>query len=247
MLNSGLLNTIQGRDRSIGETTIDVQASIKIKGQPDVVMARRFTGATGAAFAAASPAVPLSALLNARMAGVDVSGVKVELTVAEGSKSAALDGIVLDKSEVRAGDTVNVTATLRRQDGTPFTTRFPLTIPSNAMPGKLNLTIADGNTTQQASAMQQFAPRTPAELISTLNDLKRSDQLYAVFSRAATGAVIGASEMPDLPPSMLATLRNDRSSGGVKSTTVSILGEKMLSLGDLVFSGSQSITLEVVK
>ncbi len=53
--------------------------------------------------------------------------------------------------------------------------------------------------------------------------------------------------MSDLPPSMIATLNNGRSTGGVKATTTSTLQEAILDAGDFVFSGSQAIVLEVVR
>lgn len=247
LLNSGLMNTIQGNERSIGDTTIDVKGTIAMKGLPEVKIERRYTGPQAAAIAAASPSVPLAALLNAQMAGIEFTGMKLDLTVSEGSRVAALDRISVDRSEVRPGEMINVTAVLRHLDGTPFTIVLPLTIPVDATPGKLTLTVADGNIVQQASAMQQFTPRNPNELIATLNSLRRSDKLYAVFSRDSAGAIIGASEMSDLPPSMIATLNNGRSTGGVKATTASTINEKMLEAGDLVFSGSQAVTFDVVR
>lgn len=247
LLNSGLMNTIQGNERSIGDTTIDVNGTISMKGLPDVKIDRRYTGPQAAAVAAASPAVPLAALLNAQLAGIEFTGIKLDMTVSEGSHAASLDRIAVDRSEVRPGETIDVTATLRRQDGTPFNKVFALTIPTDAAPGKLTLTIADGAVVQQASAVQQFAPQDPKQLVATLNSLRRSDKLYAVFSRESAGAIVGASEMSDLPPSMIATLNNGRSTGGVKATTTSTLQEAILDAGDFVFSGSQAIVLEVVR
>ena len=247
LLNSGLMNTIQGNERSIGDTTIDVNGTISMKGLPDVKIERRYTGPQAAAVAAASPSVPLAALLNAQLAGIEFTGLKLDLTVSEGSQVATLDRISVDRSEVRPGETVDVTATFRRQDGTPFNKVFALTVPADAAPGKLTLTIADGGVVQQASAVQQFAPQDPRELIATLNSLRRSDKLYAVFSRESAGAIVGASEMSDLPPSMIATLNNGRSTGGVKATTTSTLQEATLDAGNFVFSGSQAILLEVVR
>ncbi len=247
LLNSSLMNTIQGNERSIGDTTIDIKGTIAMKGLPDVNIERRYTGPQAGAIAAASPSVPLAALLNAQMAGIEFTGMKLDLTVSEGSRVSTLDRVSVDKNEVRPGEMVNVTATFRHQDGTPFTVVFPLAIPADATPGKLTLTIADGNTVQQASAMQQFAPRDPKELIATLNSLRRSDKLYAVFSRESAGAIVGASEMSDLPPSMIATLNNGRAAGGVKATTASVISEKILDAGDYVFSGSQAVSFEVVR
>ncbi|KXK00932.1 MAG: SpoIVB peptidase S55 [Acidobacteria bacterium OLB17] len=247
LLNAGTMNTIVGNERSIGDTTIDIKGKISVKGLPDVNIVRRYSGPSAAATAAASPSVPLAALLNAQLAGVDITGISLDIVVNEGSKLAGLERITVDRDEVRAGEAVNVLATFKRQDGTLFTKPFSLSIPAEATPGSLTLTIADGNTVQQASAVQQFEPRDPNELIATLNSLRRSDRLYAVFSRKAAGAIVGASEMSDLPPSMIVTLNNGRSTGGVKATAASTIGEQMLDTGDLVLTGSQAVTLNVVR
>ena len=80
-----------------------------------------------------------------------------------------------------------------------------------------------------------------------LNRLKRPDRLYAVLTRATTGAVIGTSEMPNLPPSMLATLTNDRTAGGSKAAVNTILAELELPSGEFIVTGSQTLTIEIIR
>ena len=84
-------------------------------------------------------------------------------------------------------------------------------------------------------------------MIATINRLKRSDRLYAVITRNSTGTVIGSSEMPNLPPSMLATLNNDRTTGGLKPTLQTIIADVEIPSGEYIVAGSQTLTIEVIR
>jgi hypothetical protein len=53
--------------------------------------------------------------------------------------------------------------------------------------------------------------------------------------------------MPNLPPSMLATLNNDRSVGGVTPTVLSPIYEKELDPAEFVIVGQQVLTIEVTR
>ncbi|MEQ1923251.1 MAG: hypothetical protein ABL952_12155, partial [Pyrinomonadaceae bacterium] len=121
------------------------------------------------------------------------------------------------------------------------------TIPKDASPGAMTIAIGDGGTVQQNSAITQFTPRSAAELIATINRLKRPDRLYAVLTRTTVGTIIGSSEMPNLPPSMLATLNNDRSAGGSKATVQTIVTEIELQPFEFVVSGQQTLNIEVIR
>ena len=100
---------------------------------------------------------------------------------------------------------------------------------------------------QQNAAVTQFTPRNAAELIATINRLKRSDKLYAVLTRTTSGTIIGSSEMPNLPPSVLATLANDRTAGGSKPSVQSTIAEMEFTAGELIISGSHSLNIEIIR
>jgi hypothetical protein len=53
--------------------------------------------------------------------------------------------------------------------------------------------------------------------------------------------------MPNLPPSMLATLNNDRTAGGFKPTILTVLSEQELAPAEFIVSGQQVLTIEVKK
>lgn len=85
------------------------------------------------------------------------------------------------------------------------------------------------------------------ELIKVINEIKKADRLYVQINRVTSGAIIGASEMPNLPPSMLATLNNNRTAGGFKPTLLTVLTEQELAPAEFIASGQQVLTIEVKK
>jgi hypothetical protein len=53
--------------------------------------------------------------------------------------------------------------------------------------------------------------------------------------------------MPNLPPSMLATLNNDRTAGGVKPAVHTIVNEIGIPPAEFIISGQQSLSIEIIK
>src|SRR5687768_18578624 len=129
----------------------------------------------------------------------------------------------------------------------PRSTLFPYTTlfrSSDTPTGLFSITVADGREIQQNSAIQQFVPRNLGELIGTINKLKLADRLYLQTFRTTNGAIIGSSEMPNLPPSVLATLNNDRTAGGIKPALQTIVNELALAPAEFLISGQQTLRSE---
>lgn len=106
--------------------------------------------------------------------------------------------------------------------------------------------MADGAQAQQSSAAQAFVPRDLTELIRIINGLRPADRLYLQITRTSAGAVIGAGELPNLPPSAIATINNERSAGFARPLVTSVISETVLPPSQFIISGKQSVTVEVV-
>ena len=247
IVNAGIANILSAQERGIGETTVDLTGEITVKGEDPIRLNRRFAGAQAMALAAASTAVPLAALLRANFDGMEITGVNLTMKAVDGSRSGIVDRITVDRNQARAGETIDITVVERTESGKFTSRKVPFKIPADTAPGTVTITVGDGNAVQQNAAITQFTPNTARDLIATINRLKRPDRLYAVLSRTTTGTIIGASEMPNLPPSVLATLNSDRSAGGSKPSVQTIIAEVELTSGDFVISGSQTINIEVVR
>lgn len=247
LLNMSIYNTAVAQERTIGDATVQISGEISIRNQQPIKVERRFAGGQATQFAAASVAAPVAALMKSRFDDLEISGITLNLTSSDGSKTAVLDRMSIDRMQVKAGETVEVQAFARTNSGKIFVQRIPVTIPVDTPTGVFSIMVADGREIQQNSAIQHFVPRDLSELVATINKLKLPDRLYLQTSRTTNGAIIGSSEMPNLPPSVLATLNNDRTVGGIKPAVQTIVNELALPPAEFLVTGQQTLTIEVIK
>ncbi len=247
LLNISIYNAIIANERGLGDSTIEITGDIKLKGQAPIKLERRFDGANASQFAALSVVVPINTLLQSRFDDVEISGVNLNVTSLDGSNSATLERIALDRTEVKAGDFFEVEAFVRTDTGKVFSEKIPVQIPADTPAGTLSVTVADGGSLQANDASKQFVPKDLNELVKTINQLRKGDRLYVQTNRITNGAIIGANELPNLPPSMLATLNNDRTAGGFKPTVLTVLTEKELPPAEFLISGQQVLTIQVIR
>jgi len=245
LLNMTVYNALVANERGLGDSMVEVKGEIKIKNQPSVKLERRYSGASATQLAAATVSIPVNALLDSRFDNVEISEVNLNLTSSDGSRTAILERIALDKTEVKAGETFEVQAFVRTDTGRIFSQKISVAIPADTPGGMVNVTVGDGGSINATAAARQFVPKDLSELIKTINEMKKPDRLYVQTNRVTNGAIVGAKEMPNLPPSMLATLNNDRTAGGFKPTLLTILTEQELAPAEFIVSGQQVLTIEV--
>ncbi len=247
LLNISVYNSVIAQERSLGDSTIQISGQINIAGQEPLKILRRFSGGNATQSTAASVASPVHALLRSRFDSMQISGIVLNLTSSDGSRTAVLDRISVDRTRAAAGETVEVQAFARTSAGRVFVQKIPVLIPADAPAGPLSITIGDGMSIQQESSVQQFVPRDLSELITTINKVKISDRLYVQTVRTSTGAIVGVSEMPNLPPSVLATLNNDRTAGGVKPAVKTVLSEAVVAPAEFIITGQQTLVIEIIR
>lgn len=247
LLNISIYNTIVANERGMGESMISLSGEINIKNQQPIKLENRFAGGQASQYAGISVAAPVNTLLRSRFDDLEISGIKLNISSSEGRRTANLDRISVDRTQVRAGETFEVQAFVRTDAGKVFVQKIPVKIPTDTPTGTLTVSVGDGMAIQQNSALLQFVPKDLSELVSVINKVKKSDRLYVQTYRVTNGAVIGASELPNLPPSVMATLNNDRTAGGFKPTVQTVVTEEPIAPADFIVSGQQTLTIEVIK
>lgn len=247
LLNITIYNSLVANERTIGEQTIEINGEIQVKNQPSLKIENRFGGAQASQYAALSVALPVNTLLKSNFDDLEISKITLNAVSNDGNKAAVLERIAVDKTRVKPGETFEVQAYARTESGKIFVQKIPVTVPADAPVGALSVIVGDGSVMQQNSIIQQFVPKTLAELVSTINKAKKSDRLYAQLFRTTNGTVIGVNEMPNLPPSVLATMNNDRTAGGFKPTTQTVVSEQLIAPAEFIIAGQQTLAIEVVK
>lgn len=247
LLNLTVYNTITASERAIGDSTISVRGQISVAGQPPVQLDRRFSANSAATLAAGSVAIPLQALMTSGFENVEIGGITLEIESSDTKYAGTLERIALDRTEVGRGDSIEIQAYVRTESGKQFVQRIPVQIPKDVPLGQLLVFVGDGGALQQGQAQQAIVPQDLGQLVNVINRVKKSDRLYVKLFRITSGAVIGTNEMPNLPPSVVATLNSDRNSGGYTPTVLSPLYEKELPPAEFVITGQQLIGIDVVR
>jgi hypothetical protein len=252
LMKIAMFSSILATERQIGNQTIKVTGRIAVKGHPDIVLDNSFSAPSGAAlFAVTDVARPLAILFNSGFDAVDLGGIEVDVTSLDSRSSGTLNRLWIDKTEVRPGESVEIQAFARNDNGNEFVERIPLQIPADAPAGPLVILVGDGASINQTDARTQpsadFMPKDMGQLVRAINKLKKNNRLYVKLMRSGGGAIVNNEEMPVLPPSVLATLGSQRTSGGYTPLSVATLSESALPPSQFIISGQQTITINVVK
>jgi hypothetical protein len=249
LTNFAVFNAITASERGIGEMTLAISGKIHLKNYDAVNITNTFTGdANAPVMAAVATGAPIQYLMTTGYTGVDIEKIVLEITSTERKTSAQLEGIAVDKVDVRPGETIQLTAYLRGTSGDAFAEKFPIQIPAGLPSGPVRLLVGDGNTVTTAE-LKQTPPGTAKDLpqvIKELNSLRKNDRLYIKILSDEPGAVIGGQELPSLPPSMAAVINSDRaSSRSVSTMQSSTVQEYELPQSKFVIQGQRSLNLRV--
>ncbi len=247
LINLSIYDLITSTERILGDTMVGIEGKINLKGNDSVIIKRRFAGSAASQLAAFSAAGPLGTLLQSRFDDLEIESIELNVDSTENVKTAVLDRIGVSANEVKAGEKFNIKAFIRTDTGRIFTQSIPVKIPNDTPEGLLTVTIGDGGSLQFTSTSTKFVPKNINELVRKLNEVKYNDRLYVQTHRITKGAVIGSSELPNLPPSVLATINNTRTVGGVTPTLQSLLTEQEIPPSEFLINGRKSIAIRVDK
>ena len=242
---------VTATERSLGTQTIKLNGNINVQGQAPVSFDDTFSAPNGAIFmAVAAIERPVAILMGSGFDNLDIQGINLDITSSDTRSDGVLNRLWVDKIDVERGETIEVQAFARNENGAEFVERIPVKIPADAPVGPLEILIGDGASISQAELRAQsgdFVPRDLNQLVRAINKIKKNDRLYLKLVRSGVGAIVNNEEMPTLPPSVLATLGSQRTSGGYTPLSTATLSESELPPSKFIIAGEQAIAINVVK
>lgn len=241
------LSTITGSERQLGDATLQLQSRIKIKDQPEIKLENRVSSANAAMALTFAATQPINAIVNSGFKDLRIEKITLDIASRDVRSAGKLEKLWVDRTEVKRGDKLMLHAFARTEGGGEYVERLEVQIPADAPLGQLQLMVGDGSAIQASEGRAGFTPKTIGQLVREMNRIRKADRLYVRLSRSDNGAVINNEEMPNLPPSILATLGSDRTSGGYALTRSVTVFEKELAPAEFVLSGSKSLTVNVVE
>jgi hypothetical protein len=247
LLQMTTLATISSTERLVGDSTLHLLGRIAVKGQPEIQLENRLSTSVNAPLAAAfSFSQPINVLLNSGFSDLVIERISLEIVSKDARNTGKLDRLWINRTEVKRGEKIEVQAFARTESGGEYVERIPIEVPADAPLGPLQIIVGDGPSIQATEPRTGFTPKSLGQLVRELNRIRKSDRLYVKLARAETGAVINNEELPNLPPSVLATLGSDRTAGGYVLTNSTTLFEKELPPAEFVISGQRTLTVKVI-
>jgi len=207
-----LLEILGTAEKQVGDVTLSVEkgSRIKLEGGLDVQLQNLYSGDESETIASGTIAYMTYLLMNNPDRPSRVEGIELTLRYADSLSLARIERIWCEKYTVAPGETLPLYVVVRPYRGEPFTEMVPLQIPDEAPDGKAILQVGDAITLSrmefQAAAGSSFQPTSLEQLIYLLNRIRTNDRIYATVIRPDSGAVVGGSRMPNLPPSISTVL-----------------------------------------
>jgi hypothetical protein len=241
-----LFNTLGNYERQFGAATLTVKGKASFDKHADLTYEDIFTGDGTIPAASAYVAGPITMLLANDLEKLTLKGVELTITAAEESRSATIERVWLDDVRPRAGRTVPLKVLTRSYRGAERISTIPIEIPANAS-GQLTVMVTDGkqlNQIEQRELRRSLQPQSVAQMIKVLNQVHRNNRVYVRLLTGTPGAVVNGEALPSLPPSVLAVLEGDRSSGNFAPIRSAALGQWELPM-DSAIVGTRVLTIDL--
>jgi len=177
-----------------------------------------------------------------------VQSVTLNFTAMPESRWASVDAAWADRSEVQPGQKVNIKVLMRPYRGKPFIQEIPVTIPSQAPRGSLQILVSDAASLNRSGGV--FAGENDDklqgldQLIRMMNHERQNDRLYVTLLENAPTLLVEDKELPNVPASEVNVLNHQRAPGGPQLLYQSVIGQHSIPLNQVV-TGQQYVSVTV--
>jgi hypothetical protein len=175
-----------------------------------------------------------------------IESVNLEVAAIPRRLTAEIESAQASRTEIHAGDTVTLQATIRPWHGDLRNVSIQVTLPANLPEGPVRLLVSDGGTLDRLLQPPQFnaQPLDIAGTIAQLNSTHPSDRLYVTLLAPAVQAAVDGQTLTALPLSVANALEPLKENKGMALNGESAMPMASLAM-DAVVSGQQVVTLQV--
>jgi len=250
LLNLGIVSTLNGTERSLGPSTLELQGSIRLNGGETVRIEDVASGQINTAIVAGSAvSTPLNYLLGGNFPDLTIQGVDLNIVSTDEMRVARLEQVWSNKSEVKPGDHIEVIGLLRTPSGGTFVEKIPVDIPESVNDKRLSLVVGSGvslNAIQNRLTPISTTPRDLHQLVRALNRMRRNNRLYALLMAPQRSLTLQGEEYPSPPPSLVQTFLSDPAvSSNVIYGNASVIGDYQTKPTKYTIQGEKTLYLKV--
>jgi hypothetical protein len=254
LVQMAVFSAIDATEHQLGTASFRMTGAVTFTNDsaPPLRLDNMFSGASNVLLeVATAAAVPLAYLLQSGFEDLSIRDVQLQIESTDDEQRLDIDRAWVSKTNVRAGDMVELAVALRDSKGAEIVKKTEYRVPAGIAPGPLEITISDAGTLN-SQEWQMFAnPRqaaSSAQLVEALNRLRRNDRLYVRLWRPSRGFLLQTERLPEPPASVAGLLSIPSKTGGeVREEWQSTLAEVEIdSLGSVV-NGQVNTRVTVVE
>jgi SpoIVB peptidase S55 len=245
-----IYQSLQGTNAAAAEMSFRVDGELSVEGQSPVQLHGLMTQNelnSGAINTALFVGGRFSKVYENSLDQPTITGLQLKVEAIPERRTAVLEAASLSSMEARAGDTIEIEATLHPYQAEPRVVRLAVKLPAVLSPGSMRVLVSDGATvdklTSPTGATAQYAAGL-ADTVDQLNRTRANDKIYVTLLDHAAQVVLQGESLPDVPLSMANVL------GPLKdSQRMQLTGESVVEVGSLetgyALSGSLVLNLLV--
>jgi hypothetical protein len=196
--------TLQATNAAAAEISYRMNGTLTMEGLPAVTLDGVMAQNTNPA------AINAALFVNSRFSAVYgnelqqpvVTGLQLKLVALPERMSAALDSARLSTTEARAGDTIEVEATLHPYQADARVVQLKVKLPDVLTPGPMRVMVSDGKTVDLLTTQKGAHAVGLADTIAELNRMHANDRVYVTLLDHTAQAVLDGEALPGVPLSM---------------------------------------------
>jgi hypothetical protein len=250
LLNLAVTSALTTTERSIGTSTLNLKARIRLADGRSVDMEDVLTNEIGAVnLVGSTVAAPLSILMSSEFPDLKVEDIDLSIDSLDELRTASIEQVWSTKSEVRPGDHLEVTALIQLPQGATMIEKIPVVVPESITEKALSLVVGGGasiNAMELRFSALSGMPRDSQQLLRALNRMRRNNRVYALLMSPERSFVIQGDEYPSPPPSLLQTfLADSAAASGAVFNGTSVVGDFEAKPTAYAIRGQKTLILKV--
>jgi hypothetical protein len=242
--------SLQGTNASAAEMSYRMSGELTVAGLPPVRLAGIMSptdNISGAVSAALYVNSRFGQLYQNSIEQPVVTGLHLKMEAIPERLSAVLEGARLGQTEVHAGQTLAVEATVHPYQADARVVHLQVRLPATLTPGPLRVIVSDGATLDRLQMPTGGAAQHPIGLtdaVTQMNRLHQNDRIYVTLLDHTAQAVLDSEALPAVPLSMANVFEPLKASQKMQLTGESAVEAGSVATGYAV-TGSQVLTITV--
>ncbi len=249
IVQMAVYSAIDATERTLGLASYSLRGAVEFqRGVPALKLDNTYAGDFNVPLQAASGvSSPLAYLMSAGFDALKIKNITLAIEASERKRLLQIDQITASPKDVHPGQPVDLTVSFTEENGVEAEKTVRYTVPVGAPVGTLNFTVSDASYSNLLDYQQLAATvaKSPTQVVSFLNDLRPNTNAYVRVWRTDPAYLVQGEDLPDPPPSLGLILAKAQAAQGTWFARGSKIDELLISTGNVVVTGSKTVTVEV--